>query len=149
MGFEPMTLSLPRTRSTPELRGRFRWWREEDLNPRRRLPADLQSAPFGHSGIPPHSQLSNDVGGSLAEPQFLLEPAIRIERMTCSLQVSCSTAELRRLCITPTEDTPRRAHYHTNLACNCPACSAGQLRIRPAHAPQASSLLAEERCQPA
>src|SRR5262245_8953246 len=30
-----------------------RWWGEEDLNPRRRPPADLQSAPFGHLGISP------------------------------------------------------------------------------------------------
>jgi hypothetical protein len=29
------------------------WWREEDSNLRRLTPADLQSAPFGHSGIPP------------------------------------------------------------------------------------------------
>src|SRR5262245_5759620 len=27
-----------------------RWWRGEDLNPRRRSPADLQSAPFGQLG---------------------------------------------------------------------------------------------------
>src|SRR4030095_15443271 len=26
------------------------WWGGEDLNPRRRTPADLQSAPFGHLG---------------------------------------------------------------------------------------------------
>src|SRR5438309_4488468 len=30
------------------------WWREKDSNLRRRVPADLQSAPFGRSGIPPH-----------------------------------------------------------------------------------------------
>ena len=30
------------------------WWREEDLNLRRLAPADLQSAPFNHSGIPPN-----------------------------------------------------------------------------------------------
>src|SRR5574342_1278600 len=30
-----------------------RWWRGEDLNPRRRSPADLQSAPFGHLGTSP------------------------------------------------------------------------------------------------
>jgi hypothetical protein len=29
------------------------WWRGKDSNLRRRLPADLQSAPFGHSGTPP------------------------------------------------------------------------------------------------
>ena len=30
------------------------WWRGEDSNLRRRSPADLQSAPFGRSGTPPH-----------------------------------------------------------------------------------------------
>src|SRR5262249_44169854 len=29
------------------------WWGEEDLNPRRRSPADLQSAPFGQLGYLP------------------------------------------------------------------------------------------------
>src|SRR5436305_9138235 len=30
------------------------WWGGEDLNPRRRTPADLQSAPFGHLGTSPN-----------------------------------------------------------------------------------------------
>ena len=30
------------------------WWRGLDSNQRRRAPADLQSAPFSHSGTPPH-----------------------------------------------------------------------------------------------
>src|SRR6266571_5501976 len=29
------------------------WWREEDSNLRSRPTTDLQSVPFGHSGIPP------------------------------------------------------------------------------------------------
>ena len=29
------------------------WWAKMDSNHRRRKPADLQSAPFGHSGIYP------------------------------------------------------------------------------------------------
>src|SRR5215470_15881343 len=79
-GFEPATPSLEGWRSTtelfprrdatcrPEPSGRRatslsfrppcpshsssapRWWRGEDLNPRRRSPADLQSAPFGQLG---------------------------------------------------------------------------------------------------
>jgi hypothetical protein len=81
MGIEPMTSSLPRKRSTPELhrqrkragdgtrtrdpqRGRLMLyqlsysrnkdlWGEEDSNLRRRAPADLQSAPVGHFGISP------------------------------------------------------------------------------------------------
>ena len=31
------------------------WWRGEDSNLRRHKPADLQSAPFGHSGTSPNS----------------------------------------------------------------------------------------------
>ena len=30
------------------------WWREVDLNHRRRTPTGLQPAPFGHLGIPPY-----------------------------------------------------------------------------------------------
>ena len=32
-----------------------RWWRGKDSNLRRHTPADLQSAPFGHSGTTPWS----------------------------------------------------------------------------------------------
>ncbi len=83
MGIEPMTSSLPRKRSTPELlrpnkkragnetrtrdpnlgrvvlyqlsysRNLNILWGEEDSNLRRHTPADLQSAPFGHFGISP------------------------------------------------------------------------------------------------
>ena len=35
------------------------WWRGLDSNQRRRTPADLQSAPFSHSGTPPHSRSSH------------------------------------------------------------------------------------------
>jgi hypothetical protein len=63
-GFEPATPSLEGWRSTAELFPHpcpardiplttAGWWGEEDLNPRRRPPADLQSAPFGHLGISP------------------------------------------------------------------------------------------------
>ena len=78
MRFELMTSSLPRKRSTPELHWRslsgrrgsnprpLAWkanalptellpllWEKMDSNHRRYKPADLQSAPFGHSGILP------------------------------------------------------------------------------------------------
>ena len=33
-----------------------RWWAELDSNQRRRKPADLQSAPFGHFGIYPFTE---------------------------------------------------------------------------------------------
>ena len=65
-GFEPATPSLEGWRSTAELfppvlptrsmsfkNAGHKWWGEEDLNLRRRSPADLQSAPFGHLGISP------------------------------------------------------------------------------------------------
>ena len=70
-GFEPATPSLEGWRSTAELFPRradparstrsftpvrtsaTRWWGGEDLNLRRRAPADLQSAPFGHLGTSP------------------------------------------------------------------------------------------------
>ncbi len=80
-GFEPATSSLPRKCSTPELHRHNSWsgrrgsnsrpsawkadalstellphcwlWAKMDSNHRRYKPADLQSAPFGHSGIRP------------------------------------------------------------------------------------------------
>src|SRR5215475_1841878 len=33
---------------------KIQWWREVDSNHRRHEPADLQSAPVGRLGIPPH-----------------------------------------------------------------------------------------------
>ncbi len=78
MGIEPMTPSLPRKCSTPELHRQNQsgrrdsdsrpsaWkadalptellplvWGEQDSNLRRRTSADLQSAPVGHFGISP------------------------------------------------------------------------------------------------
>ena len=47
----------------------------EGFEPSKSKTADLQSAPFGHSGIPPNK----------------MELAIGIEPTTCWLQVSCST----------------------------------------------------------
>ena len=38
------------------------WWAELDSNQRRRKPADLQSAPFGHFGIYPVKEESGIVG---------------------------------------------------------------------------------------
>ena len=35
----------------------FFYCREMDLNHRRQMPADLQSAPFGRSGIPAHCEI--------------------------------------------------------------------------------------------
>src|SRR5882672_12876781 len=55
--------ALPLSYSRPwSCRARYQsqfkwWWGEEDLNLRRRSPADLQSAPFGHLGISPVARL--------------------------------------------------------------------------------------------
>ena len=85
-GFEPATSSLPRKCSTPELHRHglierktrlklatlslegwcsINWatsawelWAKMDSNHRRYKPADLQSAPFGHSGIRPYNSKS-------------------------------------------------------------------------------------------
>src|SRR3989441_6886476 len=41
-------------RSDPGSPYPLQWWGGEDSNPRRRTPADLQSAPFGHLGTSPN-----------------------------------------------------------------------------------------------
>ncbi len=53
--FHPSSsLRLPReSRLACLVRLRSSWWRGEDSNLRRLKPADLQSAPFGHSGTSP------------------------------------------------------------------------------------------------
>src|SRR5438128_182770 len=50
-GALPLSYSRP---SESRVRQSRRWWGGEDLNPRRRTPADLQSAPFGHLGTSPN-----------------------------------------------------------------------------------------------
>ena len=59
---------------------------EDGFEPSKRDATDLQSAPFGHSGIPPQ-----------------LELAIGIEPTTCWLQVSCSTVEPCQLILLATQ----------------------------------------------
>ena len=104
--FELSTSSLPRKRSTPELHWRslsgrrgsnprpLAWkanalptellplimWEKMDSNHRRYKPADLQSAPFGHSGILPNF--------SLFEPMEGIEPTTPRLQITCSGQLS-------------------------------------------------------------
>jgi hypothetical protein len=48
------------------------WWREEDSNLRSRPTTDLQSVPFGHSGIPPDEELSNYGAGDGTRTRNLL-----------------------------------------------------------------------------
>ena len=56
----------------------------DGFEPSKAQLTDLQSAPFGHSGIPP--RIIN----------FKMELAKRIELPTCWLQISCSTVEPRQ-----------------------------------------------------
>ena len=51
---EPRAPRSGHRRPYPNARRRYQWWGGEDLNPRRRTPADLQSAPFGHLGTSPN-----------------------------------------------------------------------------------------------
>ena len=66
------------------------WWGGEDLNPRRRTPADLQSAPFGHLGTSPNPPAAP--GNSSKK----LALAGGFEPPTYCLQGSCSAPELRQ-----------------------------------------------------
>src|SRR3990170_7721198 len=81
-------------------------WAVKDSNLRRRLPADLQSAPFGHLGNRPSisdcrfsiadliSRAANEQS-KIDNLQFL-EPTMGIEPITYHLQGGCSAVELRR-----------------------------------------------------
>ena len=59
-GNRTLLASLEGWSSTIELHPRRHgiWWRGLDSNQRRRAPADLQSAPFSHSGTPPPCSVS-------------------------------------------------------------------------------------------
>ena len=69
------------------------WWGGEDLNPRRRLPADLQSAPFGHLGTSPNPPACTRIPPKLPKTLAL---AGGFEPPTHCLQGSCSATELRQ-----------------------------------------------------
>src|SRR5438128_6582533 len=70
-----------------------KWWGGEDLNPRRRLPADLQSAPFGHLGTSPNPLACLRIPPKLPKTLAL---AGGFEPPTHCLQGSCSATELRQ-----------------------------------------------------
>src|SRR5438552_9999612 len=74
----------------PTSRYPLQWWGGEDLNPRRRTPADLQSAPFGHLGTSPNPPAAP--GNSSKK----LALAGGFEPPTHCLQGSCSAPELRQ-----------------------------------------------------
>ena len=50
-----------------------KWWAELDSNQRRRKPADLQSAPFGHFGIYPLLRGTSNLRGALTSGKRVLQ----------------------------------------------------------------------------
>ena len=58
-------------------------WVVMDSNHRRRKPADLQSAPFGHSGNHPFTLL-------FSHHSWFAEPLVGFEPTTPRLQITCS-----------------------------------------------------------
>ena len=68
------------------------WWAVMDSNHRRRTPADLQSAPFGHSGnYPCFENRSHTLRVGLYMNNHKKEPMVGLEPTTSWLQISCST----------------------------------------------------------
>ena len=83
-GLEPATLclegryssQLSYSRNTIKLlRLRIKWWTGKDSNLRRPKPADLQSAPFSHSGTCPNNAYSKKFRVQNLELVMGLEPA--------------------------------------------------------------------------
>ncbi len=68
----------------------FPEWRVVDSNHRRHKPADLQSAPFGHSGNPPEFAIAADRCNE-ARSERKPELAKGLEPATPCLQSRCST----------------------------------------------------------
>src|SRR6185295_2801537 len=78
----------------------------EGFEPSKAKPADLQSAPFVHSGTPP------------ARYEFrILELARGLEPPTASLQMRCSTIELRQL--SSVQRMPRERGRARRAQCTC------------------------------
>ena len=66
-------------------------WAKMDSNHRRRKPADLQSAPFGHSGICPFHYFRKRICDRLKKTAcFNFEPLVGFEPTTPRLQITCS-----------------------------------------------------------
>ena len=53
---------------------------EVDSNHRSKYAADLQSVPFGHSGIHPYENISRNIRGTGI---YLFKPMIGLEPITC------------------------------------------------------------------
>ena len=66
---------------------------EDGFEPSKALPADLQSVPFGHSGIPPYSlcRFLQHIKSKHRELRLTMELVDGLEPPTCWLQISCST----------------------------------------------------------
>ena len=107
---DPSTRSAPGSPSTPgsrstRVRDRRTWWAERDSNPRRRKPADLQSALVDRLSIRPSVRIQIGIWcprtrrpkpEEKRDGRDPREPAAWIEHATLGLQNRCSTAELRR-----------------------------------------------------
>lgn len=60
---------------------RILWWRGRDSNPRRRMPTDLQSAPFDRFGTSPSSAKAGDLGNiTIALVSSYASSAVEINR---------------------------------------------------------------------
>ena len=66
------------------------------FEPPKASPTDLQSVPFDHSGTPPDRPAGERAAPEALDALLILELARGIEPPTTSLQVRCSTIELRQ-----------------------------------------------------
>ena len=82
-------------------------WAQMDSNHRRRKPADLQSAPFGHSGICPSLRASCRSG-------FFAYPPIVSFRASCRIRTN--DPEITNHVLWPTE-LKRRTPFRTEHPC--------------------------------
>ena len=66
----------------------------EGFEPSKAVPADLQSVPFGHSGIHPY-KIKLTIIPISATSRYIVnkEPTVGVEPTTCWLQISCSAIE--------------------------------------------------------
>ena len=70
--FQYKTYSLPPKQRKSSIFSDAALVGEGGFEPPKALPADLQSVPFGHSGIPPYSFGSRGAGGRTRTPDLLI-----------------------------------------------------------------------------
>ena len=84
-------------------------WAKMDSNHRRRKPADLQSAPFGHSGICPNSLFQKTHLRSLKENYRF--------QFRASCRIRTNDPEITNHVLWPTELKRRRNFHQALVAC--------------------------------